>query len=253
MAKNLFEELLTKANEIWTGSKPHYDQKVYREESTDSGLSGVAKYLAKQDKALQPVEETSSSKQLTGVEKYLAKQQGVVASISDVSSAPKTSVEKYLARQGGSSAASPAPAAVKEPEPIVVPKTGVGKYLAGVPLSSGSKAATASTSTQTSKTGSAATKATQPAQKPTPAKSVVPSESSYQGEAQKSEDSSSAPSQGKSFAQCHASTSKGTQCKNTTHLTKIQRTVNKKRYQFAACKQHNNDSFKPYQPLLEAN
>jgi hypothetical protein len=51
--------------------------------------------------------------------------------------------------------------------------------------------------------------------------------------------------------QCQAKTSKGTQCKNTTHLTHIHRTINKQQYEFSVCAQHHSHTFKPFPDLLE--
>ena len=51
--------------------------------------------------------------------------------------------------------------------------------------------------------------------------------------------------------QCQAGTAKGSQCNRTANLTQINRTINKQKYRFAVCNQHNNPSFKPYQPLIK--
>lgn len=51
--------------------------------------------------------------------------------------------------------------------------------------------------------------------------------------------------------QCQASTAKGSQCNRTANLTQINRTINKQKYRFAVCNQHNNQSFKPYQSLIK--
>ena len=50
--------------------------------------------------------------------------------------------------------------------------------------------------------------------------------------------------------QCQASTVRGSQCKHTTNLGHIQRTINKQKYQFTVCNQHHNETFKPFAPLL---
>ena len=51
--------------------------------------------------------------------------------------------------------------------------------------------------------------------------------------------------------QCQASTAKGSQCNRTANLTQINRTINKQKYRFSVCNQHNNQSFKPYQSLIK--
>jgi hypothetical protein len=49
---------------------------------------------------------------------------------------------------------------------------------------------------------------------------------------------------------CQGGTAKGDQCKRTSNLKTIQRTINGKKYRLAACSQHNNDSFKPYNGFI---
>ncbi len=251
MAKNLFEQLLTKAGEIWSGSKSHGDHQMYIQDST--GLSGVAKYLAKQEQAAKPQEENKAS-QASGVEKYLARQQASSPTPVSAAATPTTGVGKYLARQTSS--------ATPPPKPVVVPKTGVGKYLAGVSLASESKAASVPEKKQPQPKKAEKSKAPTQAKKPAPATPVSDATPAAASKAPATEAKAAAvtapaPTSGiirfENITQCHASTVKGTQCKNTTNLTKIQRTVNKKKYQFCACIQHNNDSFKPYAPLLETH
>ncbi len=238
MAKNLFEQLLTKAGEIWSGPKTQDDRHMYIQDS--SGLSGVAKYLAKQEQAAQ-VEQTAAP--VSGVEKYLARQQA--SSPKAAVETPTTGVGKYLARQSSTTS-------TPRKEPVVVPKTGVGKYLAGVSIADAPKAKPVPEKKQPPAKKAETTKAPAPAKKPTPVKAptAAPAAKTPEPATEKP-----APAGGmikfENISQCHASTVKGTQCKNTTNLTKIQRTINKKKYQFCTCAQHNNDSFKPYQPLLE--
>jgi hypothetical protein len=240
MAKNLFEQLLTKAGEIWSGPKTQDDRHIYIQDS--SGLSGVAKYLAKQEQAAQ-VEQTAAP--VSGVEKYLARQQA--SSPKAATETPTTGVGKYLARQSSSSTSA------QRKEPVVVPKTGVGKYLAGVSIADAPKAKPVAEKKQAPAKKAETIKAPAPA-KAKPVAATAPKTPEPASE-KPAATSASAPAGGiikfENISQCHASTVKGTQCKNTTNLVKIQRTVNKKKYQFCACTQHNNDTFKPYQPLLE--
>ena len=250
MAKNLFEQILSKAGEIWSGSKSQGDHQVYIQDS--SGLSGVAKYLAKQEQAAQPEEATTATK-VSGVEKYLAKQQG--SAPKTVSEAPTTGVGKYLAKQSS--------AKVVPPKPVIIPKTGVGKYLAGVSIATETKAASAPEKKQPPQKKPEKSKAATPIKKstsvipasevptPAPSKASTPATETAAAVVKAPAPASSGIIRFENITQCHASTVKGTQCKNTTNLTKIQRTVNKKKYQFCACTQHNNDTFKPYAPLLE--
>ncbi|WP_374089745.1 hypothetical protein [Methylomicrobium lacus] len=128
MAKNLLEQFLDFATSKLAG--PIGDD-IYRKEEveTNSGLSGVARYLAKQQQA--------SAVALTGVAKYLAKQEQAAAAAKPApaaeaepaSKAPMSRVERYLANQA---AAKPAAAAVQAPaaqEPAA-PLSRVEKYLA---------------------------------------------------------------------------------------------------------------------------
>lgn len=255
MAKNLFEQLLTKANEIWSGPKTHHEHQIYRDDN--SGQSGVAKYLAKQEQSAKPIGDVVSA-QATGVEKYLAKKQGSVSS-SQTQAKPQvaaTGVGKYLAQKATSGT-------VSTKETAIIPKTGVGKYLAGLPVSkaptaqkkqtapAASKPQATKASTPAKKAAPAITAKAAPAKAPAPAAPKVATQAPV-ATASAASSSPSTTAAAKSAQQCQASTTKGTQCKNTIHLTKIQRTINKKKYQFSACLQHNNESFKPFAPLLES-
>ena len=242
MAKNLFEQLISKAGEIWSGPSTHSGHSVYVEESS-SNLSGVAKYLAKQEKTEAPKEEAGAAP-LSGVEKYLARQQASAAT-----EAPKTGVEKYLARKTTGSTS-----AVKEPVPVAIPKTGVAKYLAGVPLATEAKSEPKAPQAKPEKS-----KSTAPAKKkPAPAQvtdSVSAPASNAAAAAPKKAAAAKASNviRFENVAQCQSRTVKGTQCKNTNNLTALQQTINNQTYEFSACLQHNNDSFKPYAPLLETH
>lgn len=54
-----------------------------------------------------------------------------------------------------------------------------------------------------------------------------------------------------STKRCQGGTAKGDQCKRTSNLKTIQRTINGKKYRLTACSQHNNDSFKPYNGFIK--
>lgn len=54
-----------------------------------------------------------------------------------------------------------------------------------------------------------------------------------------------------STKRCQGGTAKGDQCKRTSNLKTIQRTINGKKYRLSACSQHNNDSFKPYNGFIK--
>ncbi|MGJ0483788.1 MAG: hypothetical protein ACR65R_04540, partial [Methylomicrobium sp.] len=113
MAKNLLEQFLDFATSKLTG--PIGDD-IYIKEETEvkTGLTGVARYLAKQEQAEQ------AAAALTGVAKYLAKQAAQVATkpaateapteapAAQAPAAPMSRVAKYLASQQGASASAAA-------------------------------------------------------------------------------------------------------------------------------------------------
>ncbi len=51
--------------------------------------------------------------------------------------------------------------------------------------------------------------------------------------------------------QCQASTAKGSRCKRTSTLEKASVTIEGTKYQLTVCKQHNNDSIKPFSELIK--
>ncbi|MGZ8239879.1 MAG: hypothetical protein ACXWTK_00005 [Methylobacter sp.] len=251
MEKNLLEHFLAKASEIWSGLKTQHDHPMYTPDS--SGLSGVEKYLAKLEQAAKQKEAATLAAQATGVEKYLARQQAF--SPKAVQEVPTTGVGKYLARQTLTGSVSPK-------QPVAIPKTGVGKYLAGIPLTKEGATPTPVPVTekkQPQQNKFEPKKTTAPAKEPPPSDKIkeVPSAaiSKTSAPATAAATTSVAPAGDvihfENVTQCQSRTLKGTQCKNTRHLTKLQRTINKQKYQFSACPQHHNDTFKPYPPLLE--
>ena len=212
---NLLDRILSA-----TGLKPPASEdnnSIYR----DDGKTGVEKYLAKQTE-----EETlnaASGKTATGVDKYLQKQPAANKKSGKVKAAKKTSsatsgVAKYLEGQtkgkstaGGTKSASGANK-----------RSAVKKKPAPAPKRAAKSAAT----------------------KPAPAKKAQATKVASKAVASGTIDLS------KEMTQCQAGTAKGTQCKRTAQLSKIQRTVNKKKYQFTVCSQHDNKSFKPYDNLI---
>ncbi|MEC4748298.1 hypothetical protein [Methylomicrobium sp. Wu6] len=131
MAKNLLEQFLDFATSKLTG--PIGDD-IYMKEKVEvnSELTGVARYLAKQEQAAQAAAVT-----MTGVAKYLAKQAQVAQPAEQESAAPMSRVDRYLASQA---AAKPAAAkTVAEPAVAVreaaaqeptAPLSRVARYLA---------------------------------------------------------------------------------------------------------------------------
>lgn len=145
MAKNLIEQFLDFATSKLTG--PIGDD-IYIKETHE--LTGVARYLARQEEAAQAATSTA----MTGVEKYLARQAKaaepaaatVEAQPAQETAAPLSGVAKYLARQGGK--ATPT-AATTESEKVAVadvpaaPMSRVEKYLASQEKTAKAPAATA--------------------------------------------------------------------------------------------------------------
>lgn len=269
MAKNLFEQFLDFAASKLAG--PISSENIYRDESSE--LTGVAKYLAKQEGVTQAKTQAAESV-ATGVEKYLARQTAAKAAEAPAVAAPEavqeplTGVAKYLAGQYKAAAKMVAlepvktadPEPVSEPEPEPEPTTGVGKYLAGrykatVAAPAKPEPAAKPAPEPTSKVakylaeqekanaGGSAAVASKPAAQP------VKAETSVAHEADSAKHTSSVIHINDD-KRCQAKTSKGTQCKNTANLGHIQRTINKQRYMFSVCSQHHNDSFKPFEPLL---
>lgn len=264
MAKNLFEQFISFASSKLAGPIAH--ENIYREESPEStALSGVAKYLAKQEAAAKAKEAASVPATATGVEKYLARQALLSAGGEPAAAAPEaaqqeplTGVAKYLAGQGRVAK----PVVKEEQAPAPEPVTGVGRYLAGQ-----SRAGTHGTEVAR-ETVSEPKIATQPAAKTAAAqpekakvsyekKAAEPEQEASQSEPASESSAASASAKPASTVihlddgkQCQASTVKGSQCKHTTNLGHIQRTINKQKYQFTVCNQHHNETFKPYAPLL---
>lgn len=256
MAKNLFEQFLSFASSKLAGPIAH--ENIYRDEPSEQ--SSVAKYLAKQEMAAKAKEAAAVAPTASSVEKYLARQAAMEAQVSTVAESvqgPLTGVAKYLASQGkGPAVAVKAPA----PAPAPVPKTGVGKYLAGLGTPGSYKYEAPKTAAPAPKKAekpaakaAAATPAIEKTVQIKAAEPVIASEmpviEAHAVEKPKPASTTIHLDDGK---QCQASTVKGTQCKHTTHLGHIQRTINKQKYQFSVCNQHHNETFKPFAPLLSA-
>lgn len=257
MAKNLFEQFLSFATSKLAGPIAH--ENIYREEAGE--LSSVAKYLAKQELAAKAKETAAVASTASSVERYLARKAALEAQASVSTESvqePLTGVAKYLAGQSR----APKPA-VKSPIPVSapapVPTTGVGKYLAGQGKPGSYKfeapkvaafepKKSEKTATKTATAAPATEKVAPKAAEPVKASATSVSEH-HTDEKSKAASSTIHLDDGK---QCQASTVKGTQCKHTTHLGHIQRTINKQKYQFSVCNQHHNETFKPFAPLLRA-
>ena len=247
MAKNLFEQFLSFAAGKLAGPIAH--ENIYKEE-VSGGPTGVAKYLAKQEAAAKAKETAALPAGASSVEKYLARQAALAAQATAdaVESAPQeplTGVAKYLASQGKTPKS-----AVKAAAPAPAPTTGVGKYLAGQVsgVFNKNEAADPANTAQKKSVKPVAKAAIAPAKEKAEPVQAAPALASEPQSAAKKKSVINLDD-GK---QCQASTTKGSQCKHTTSLGHLQCVINKQSYQFTVCNQHNNESFKPYAPLVAA-
>lgn len=237
-------------------------------------LTGVAKYMAKKQQQEQPepveeVQETATEAKepgLTGVAKYLAKLDREAQERAEAEAAAfanMSSVERYLARLEGkkipvTTAKAKAP---EKNETEKKPLTRVERYLSEQAGAAPTKTAT-SAAKPASKEPKPAAPAVAKAEKPVvaakpaaPAKPAEEKKSKAAAPVNKESVSKAAPA-GKlvdltaKVVQCHAVTSRGVQCKNKTGLVSIEKTIDKQKYRFFACKLHDTDSFKPFPDLL---
>lgn len=176
---------------------------IYR----DDGSTGVEKYLARQAEEIQT---TTTGGSLSGVAKYLDKQEKQ-GKVTVPSAKPVSSVDKYLQKQT-SVKKKPAAATKKASKPVVAKKPA-------------------------------------PAKKRAPAKKAKPKPAA--AAPKKAASKTSGIIDISINTRCQAGTAKGTQCKRTSQLTQIQRTINKQKYKLTVCSQHDISSFKPYDGLIK--
>jgi len=225
MANNFFGKLRDLVSNTWTEADYQAAEATEAPSNDGKKLSGVEKYLAKQAAAQKSAEAVPEEKALTGVERYLAKLSGNAQAVEE-SSAPLTGVAKYLARKDGTLKKAEAPAAKPAPEPTA-PLSKVDKYLAA-------------------QKNKAAAPSIQPEEAAAPAPAKPAAKKKNDAVKTKVEEIIDLSA---SATQCQAGTTKGTQCRNTLRLNQLQRTIDGKTYMFAACNQHNNDGFKPFQQI----
>ncbi len=201
-------------------------------EPDDSQLTGVARYLARKQaaqKTAEPQEKTAPSKPLTRVEKYLAqkktapkKSQPAPAVKKTEASNKTTAVDKYLSRK--KSAPAPVPAAKKEMVETARPED---KQIIEV---AETKAPVTESKTKTAEK-KPVEKAKAPVKKAGAPASKKPAIIDYAENAD----------------QCQAATQKGTRCRRKSNLEVLTKTINKQKYRFAVCHQHNNSDFTPFE------
>lgn len=251
-------------------AEPARANKTAQKEQATSTLTGVAKYIAKQQP--QTANEAQSdagepkTAQLSRVARYVAKLEQEAREKAEAEAANLSNmsgVERYLARLEGKTVAPPSQTPVTNTQEEIKP-TRVERY-----LSSRIEKKPAKTVAAPAKP---VAKETKPATKPVEpqAKQPVPAPVSKQAPpakpAEKKVSKPSAPIKKEpevktaptdkiidltvNGEQCHATTSMGKRCRRSTGLKVIERTIDGKRYRFYACPQHNNNDFQPSPELL---
>ena len=225
VSKNLVAKKMTSVDK--------YQQRKKHLHSEAKDLSGVEKYLAakQQTKKEIPTEECAEKK-LTGVAKYLSlKQQEQQAAIDNM-----TGVAKYLYYLENPHKKSPVienmPEEEKEDTPAKLSR--VDRYIA--------KQQEAALEKQTEKAIVAPPK-NEPEITPEVKQQEIPQASK---EVTKKIVDLSVEAE-----RCQATTGKGTQCSRKKNLQAIERTIDTQGYKFAVCRQHNIDSFIPFEKLLQ--
>lgn len=210
-----------------------YQQRKKRPHSEAKDLSGVEKYLAAKQQTKKEIStEECAEKQLTGVAKYLSlKQQEQQATIDNM-----TGVAKYLYYLENPHKKPPViesiPEEKKEDTPVKLSR--VDRYIA--------KQQEVTLEKQTEKSvvePSQNEPEVTPEIKPEVKQQVIPQASK---EAEKKTLDLAVEAE-----RCQATTGKGTQCSRKKNLQAIERTIDTQGYKFSVCRQHNIDSFIPYQ------
>ncbi len=225
-----------------TGSSvdKYIQKKQPKKAATDESLTGVAKFLAKKQQAAQQhaKQEAKRLANMTGVERYLAKRQKSQPTESQSNQANKkeappknlTGVEKYLARNKADSTTKPKPQTAIPEKPVAQakPATTQAKKVEKEQPSPAKKEETK----VAPKKETTEVKKEEPAPKPkaTSTKLINYAETADQ---------------------CQAKTKKGTQCRRKTNLEILDKTINKHKYKFAVCSQHNNADFMPVDGLVK--
>lgn len=248
MAQNLVEQIFGLARSILTGaptqspstgathpshqasvSQGHAQVAVAASSAADAsaaGKTGVERYLERLGLVAVEAEGAPTDTGLTSVERYLrlhgltAQDTSAVPGAADASTG-LTGVERYLAMQAE---------ATKPPEPAK----------AKAPTAVQEAAAEKSV-----KPGAAPKAAATPVPEPAAAAAKEPDAMPKRSPAPRNRKAADAPSPDPEITgQCQAATVKGTQCRHTTGLTHIERTIDHKKTRFIVCMQHADDSFK---------
>jgi|GEM_PF-940594 len=297
MAMNFLDQLLNLAGLKLPEAKERYDPSVYiqedikpaatkpstanaeparinktsQKEQATSALTGVAKYMAKQQpqaaQEAQPAEGGPKTAQLSGVARYVAKLEHEAREKAEAEAAAlanMSGVERYLARLEGKTVAPLNQTPVNNTPKAVTP-TRVERYLSSRIENTSAKtiAAPAKPAAKETKTVAKPVEHQAKQPEPTPAsKQAPPAKPTEKKVSKPSAPVKKEPEVKKASSdkiidltvngeQCHATTSRGKRCRRSTGLKVIERTIDGKKYRFYACPQHNNKDFQPSPELLE--
>lgn len=231
-------------------------------------LTSVEKYLAKKQAVEQQASKPEATDQtsitaateLTSVAKYLAKiqqQEQKKAEAEAAMLASMTGVARYLAKfetKNKTTSSKTAPAKIVNPANL----TGVAKYLAQQKSTAPVEHQTEALEETFKEPKFTATEEKPAAEEkqeiqaiPAAKKTQEPAVSAQKEPAIKAKIVNPLIDLADNATQCQAATVKGTQCRRKTNLEVIEKTVNKQKYKFSVCSQHNNNDFMPFSELLQ--
>ena len=244
---SLIDQMIGAVRGIFSGPPPV--EAAPAAAAPSDGLTGVQRYL----NALAG----QSEPKLTGVAKYLAQlaeaeaEAKAKAKAAAAAAEAKTGVQKYLVKHADSDLAQ-----LSENLPDTAAVEAAAAALASPPVD----AADLATLAAEGKTGvqrylEIQAETAQPKAEPAPEAAAAPAAPEpAQAEAApvaEPEAATGVIDLSAGAKQCQGSTLKGTQCKHTTALNAIQRTIDGQAYQFLACGHHSGNTFKPYAGLIK--
>ena len=228
-------------------------EKYQRQKNTQPELTGTAKYLAKkQQQADKKIEK------LTSVDKYLAKKQQILQKKSRVEAkifSKMTGVEKYLFKLDANKKVT----TNEKVKVVAIEKTetttqsSVEKYLAK------QKQTEAIVVTENIEEVEIEVEAVldeeaviieENVSEEIPA-AVDEEDSEVEQEAGVEIETSEIINLAEGATQCQAATVRGSQCRRKSNLIVIEKMVAEQRYKFAICRQHDNDTFTPFEGIFK--
>jgi hypothetical protein len=228
-------------------------ERYQRQKNTQPRLTGTAKYLAKKQQQADKKIET-----LTGVDKYLAKKRQILQEKSRAEAkifAQMTGVEKYLFKLDANKKVTPSEkikvVAIEKTE--TTKQSSVEKYLAK------QKQTEAIVVTENIKEVEIEVEAAldeeaviikEDISEEIPA-AVDEDDSKVEQEADVEIETSEIINLAEGATQCQAATVRGSQCRRKSNLMVVEKMVTEQRYKFAICRQHDNDTFTPFEGLFK--